>query len=50
MLRLSIGPVSPATIADMLWVETTSIIAATVSMIIVASVLRTAAVAMKPAA
>jgi hypothetical protein len=42
-----IGPASPATIADMLRVETTPIIAATVNMIIVPNVLRTAVAAMK---
>ena len=47
MSRLSIGPASLATIADMLRVETTPIIAATVNMIIVPNVLRTAAAAMK---
>lgn len=47
MCHWMIGPASPATIADMLRVETTPIIAATVNMIFVANVLRTAVVAMK---
>ena len=47
MCRWMIGPASLATIADMLRVETTPIIAATVNMIIVPNVLRTAAAAMK---
>ena len=47
MCNWMIGPASLATIADMLRVETTPIIAATVNMIIVPNVLRTAAVAMR---
>ncbi len=47
MCRWMIGPVSLATIADMLRVETRPIIAATVNTIIVPNVLRTAAVAMR---
>ena len=50
MYHWMIGPASPATIADMLRVETTPIIATTVNTIFVANVLRTAAAAMKPAA
>ena len=47
MCHWMIGPASPATIADMLRVETTPIIAATVNMIIVPNVLRTAVAAMR---
>ncbi len=47
MCRWMIGPASPATIADMLRVEMTPIIAATVNMIFVANVLRTAVAAMR---
>ncbi len=47
MCRWMIGPVSLATIADMLRVETTPIIAATANMITAPNVLRTAAVAMR---
>ena len=50
MSRWSIGAVSPATIADMLQVETTPIIAATVNMITAPNVLRTAVAATRPAA
>ena len=47
MCRWMIGPASPATIADMLRVEMTPIIAATVNMIIVPNVLRTVVAAMR---
>lgn len=47
MYHWMIGPVSPATIADMLRVEMTPIIAATVIMNFVRNVLRTAVAAME---
>ena len=49
MSRSSIGTVMLATIAGMLQVETTFIIAATVNTIIASNVLLTADAAMKPA-